>query len=167
MSLPAAPMTLGILMMRRMRISSGSQHLHLCHQARTLHLPRKRYFTRDLMPEHWHSCPEFLIKSKYSDAFSLLSSSSSSSEMRLMMATLGYSTEWQLHRQKLKTFTLFRRETPSASMSTARLLGLPVTLNSAHPQVCGSNSSAIHIALRATEQLIGWFTMMLITDIEI
>lgn len=61
MSLPAAPMTLGILMMRRMRISSGSQHLHLCHQARTLHLLRKRYFTRNLMTEHWQSCPELKV----------------------------------------------------------------------------------------------------------
>lgn len=61
MSLPAAPMTLGILMMRRMRISSRSQHLHLCHQARRPHLPRKRYVTRNLMTEHWHSCPELKV----------------------------------------------------------------------------------------------------------
>lgn len=61
MSLPAAPMTLGILMMRRMRISSGSQHLHLCHQARTPHLHRKRYVTRNLMTEHWHSCPDLKV----------------------------------------------------------------------------------------------------------
>lgn len=67
---------------------------------------------------------------RYSDVFPL-------SRIRPVTQKLGSLTDWHLPGQKLKTSTMCRRRTQSASMSTARLSSLVVTPTSTRPQVCG------------------------------
>lgn len=93
---------------------------------------------------------------RYSDVFPL-----GNSRISLVTQKLGCHTDWHLPGQKLRTC---RRRTQSTSMSTARSSGRVVMLTSTCPQVCELYAAAVHLPLRATEELRVWFIVKLITD---
>lgn len=143
MSSPAAPMMLGISMMRKTTISSGPPpQLHPCHQACTLHPQRTRwlqdiiFITEQLRALSWSEMK--------GDILLCFLCPPSSSRIRQATQKAGCHTDWHLLAQELKTSRMCRRRMQTASISMERLSSVIVRPISTRPQVCAQCAAAVH-----------------------